>query len=467
MNNMNVEKILRHTTYFFLFLLPWQTVLILQERFLEGAKWEYGTIGFFATEILGWVLVLLFMMWYIKKFQNSKFKIQNFRWSKDRLFVLSIFLFTSYGVLMAFFAGDSDVAFQHAQWVMLGSLLFLLFFIGPIKAKSALWALVLGSIPVSLLGIWQFLMQSTVASTLLGLSQHIVYESGTSIIQSSEIGRWFRAYGSFSHPNVFGGYLVCAMVSTLLLSLSVQRWKRVGLQSIVVLQSAALFFTFSRSAWIAVGIVLLFYCSIVVRHATFGRGLKLGWRTREVPPLALPLAKGEKRASLITFCVSVVSVFVIFSFVYSPLLQTRFAVSSSNEVASITERVSGYSEAFHIFQNNWLIGVGGGNYTYALMQAMPGHDVWWYQPVHNVGVLFIVEYGVFGMVLLVLVILNFIRNLKLDIRNLWGYIAILISLLLLDHYLWSSFVGVILLFVFTALYFRYIRDTVSPHVVPT
>ena len=35
-----------------LFLLPWQTIWITQERFLNGAKWQYGTQGFYATEFL-------------------------------------------------------------------------------------------------------------------------------------------------------------------------------------------------------------------------------------------------------------------------------------------------------------------------------------------------------------------------------------------------------------------------------
>ena len=453
MNNMNVEKLLQYTTYLFLFLLPWQTILLLEERFVDGVKWEYGTIGLYATEILGWVVVLLFMVWYVKQVRGSKFRGEKFRWSKDRVFLFYIFLFTSYGVLMAFFAGDSDVAFQHAQWVMLGALLFLLFYIGPVKAKSALWAFVLGSVPVSFLGIWQFLSQSTFASTLLGVSQHVVFESGTSIIQSPDIGRWLRAYGIFSHPNVFGGYLVFAIASTLLLSFSAEKWKRVALQAIVVLQSAALFFTFSRSAWVAVGIVLLFYCSIVVRHAKFGRGLKLGWRTREVPHLVPPLVNGRRRAEMFFPVISILLTFFVLSFLFMPLVHTRFFPTSQNEVASITDRVAGYSDAWHLFQNNWVIGVGGGNYTYALMHALPGHDVWWYQPVHNVGALFIVEYGVFGIVLLFLVILNFIRNLKLDIKNLFAYLVILIPVIFLDHYLWSSFTGVILFVSFLALFF--------------
>ena len=425
---------------------------------MQGSKWEYGTIGLYATEVLGWVLVLLFMIWYILRMQNVEFRMQKFSWSKDRIFILSLFLFTLYGLLSSFWAGDSQLALQHGQWVMLGTLLFLLFSIGPVKAKSALWAFVLGSVPVGVLGIWQFLSQSTFGSTLLGLTQHIVSVPGTSIIESETIGRWLRAYGSFSHPNVFGGYLVFAIASTLLLSFTVKKWKRVFLHAIVVLQSAALFFTFSRSAWIAVGIVLLFYCSIVVRNAKFWKGLWWGSRTRDLPPLALPLGKGEKRAALLGLVASIVSVFAVFSFIYFPLLQTRFAASSSHEVASITERVSGYHDAWQLFRENWFLGVGGGNYTYALMQVLPGYDVWWYQPVHVVPLLFVVEYGLVGGALLLFVSVSFFRLQTTDYRLYFILVTCYLPLLFLDHYLWSSLTGIMLLFVYTSLYFRFLRE---------
>jgi len=452
-----LEHILRYTTYLFLFLFPWQTILLLQERFVGGVKWEYGTIGLFTIELLGWVVALLFMMWYTKKNQKSKIKIQNFRWSKDRIFLFSLLLFISYGLLSSFLAGDSALAFQHGQWVMLGTLLFLLFYIGPVKVKPALWVLVLGSIPVSLLGIWQFLTQSTFASTLLGVSQHVVFESGTSIIQSPDIGRWLRAYGSFSHPNVFGGYLVFSIASTLLLSFSVQRWKRVGLQAMVVVQSAALFFTFSRSAWMSTVIVIVSYGVIVVRKKMYRR---------------------------LAFVVSILLTFSVLSFIYMPLMHTRFFPTSQNEISSITERVAGYSNAITLFQEHWLFGVGGGNYTYAFMQLEPSMPVWWYQPVHNVGVLFVVEYGVLGILLLGFVIVNCMRNFphktdlslveklvlkhlcSLKMRNFGLYIGMLIPMLSLDHYLWSSFTGVVLLFAYSGLYMRYISYEISPHVVP-
>lgn len=434
---MNIlERTIQYLSCLFLFLLPWQTILIFQERFVNGAKWEYGTIGLYATEILGWILVLLFMWWYIVKIKNSspfgykfslKLRMQNFSWSRDRIFVLSILLFTLYSLLFTPFANEQFLAFQHAQRILLGSLLFLLFYIGPVNPRHALWAFVLGSIPVSLLGIWQFLAQATFASTLLGLSAYVIHEPGTSIIASESIGRWLRAYGSFSHPNVFGGYLVFVILSALMLYRSSVRGGRVVLNLVLVLQSAALFFTFSRSAWISVAMVTLLYCCIVVRDSS-------------QPHPNPALRKGRGLTAMLPVCSIMLSFFVLTA-IYFPLVSTRLSATSVNEVASITERTDGYDQARQLFKDNVLFGVGGGNYTHALMTLYPDMPGWWYQPVHMVPLLVAVEVGVIGVALLLFVMGSFLRVQKIPFGTMCALFLVLSPLILLDHYVWSSFVG--------------------------
>lgn len=430
-----IEKTIQYLSYLFLFFLPWQTILIFEERFVGDVKWEYGTIGMYGTEMLGWVVVLFFMVWYVLQVRGSGFRGKDFRWSRDRLFVLSLLLFTGYSLLVTGYSLDSQLAWQHAQRILLGSLLFLMFYIGPVKPRHALWAFVLGSVPVSVLGMWQFFVQSTFASTLLGLSTYAIHEPGASIIASESIGRWLRAYGSFSHPNVFGGYLAFAILSSLLLYRSSVRWGRVLLSAIVALQLVALFFTFSRSAWLAVGMVTLLYCYIVVKEKTF----------RHLLP-----------------AVSVLLAFCIFSFTFFSLVQTRLSAASVNEVTSITERADGYQQAVNVFIKRPLVGFGGGIYTYALMHQYPDYPGWWYQPVHNAGVLFAVEYGLIGVLLALFVVVSFFRYQMIDNRHILLFAICYLPLVLLDHYLWSSYVGLMFLFVYTAVYFRYF----PPHIVP-
>src|SRR3989344_3346330 len=61
----------------FLFLLPWQTRYIWQYGELNSGYWEYGTFSIYATEILLWIiLILFFVQHYLKKefFLNLKNK---------------------------------------------------------------------------------------------------------------------------------------------------------------------------------------------------------------------------------------------------------------------------------------------------------------------------------------------------------------------------------------------------------
>ena len=43
-----------------MFLLPWQTRLIWQQGEINGAPWEYGTYSIYATQILLWLIIILF-----------------------------------------------------------------------------------------------------------------------------------------------------------------------------------------------------------------------------------------------------------------------------------------------------------------------------------------------------------------------------------------------------------------------
>lgn len=435
-------RVIQYLSYLFLFLLPWQTILIFQDRFVNGAKWEYGTLGMYGTEMLGWVLVVLFMAWYVFRLKNSEFRIQNFSWSRDRIFVLSVLLFILYSLLLSFFAFDSSLAVQHTERILLGFLLFFLFTIGPVDPMRALWAVVLGSVPVSMLGLWQFFSQSTFASSVLGLSQYAVQDAGTSIIASDHIGRWLRAYGSFSHPNVFGGYLALVLMSALLLYRTSGRWGRVVLHATVALQTGALFFTFSRSAWIASGVGVFVYL-----FTNFCKGNS-----------SLLFRKGEGHLSAIYPLISCVSVFMLCAFIYFPLVQTRMSGASVNEVASITERVDGYGQARQLFQNNVWFGIGPGQYTRALIAEYPDNPGWWYQPVHVVPVLMLAEVGFVGLMLLLFVCVSFVRLRTSDFIRSLLFVLYCLPLLLLDHYVWSSYIGLILLSVCSGLYFRVIKN---------
>lgn len=435
---LKLEKIIQFLTYLFLFVLPWQTIWIYRESFLNGMKWEYGTLGFYGTEILLWVIVVLFIVWFWKERKLRNLEIKKFSLTKDRIFLFTCLLFIVYNLLSIVWSSDKSLALQQSLRVMEAILLFLIIFIGPFEKENLLKWFIYGTIFPAILGIWQFLSQTTFASTLLGLADHPSWQAGTSIVQSETIGRWLRAYGPFSHPNIFGGYLVVVIVTLLHCHIVNLRNEGRGMRNILFfivyfLSFVALFFTFSRSAWLAIAVGL--FITYHISHITYQK-VKVIWY------------------------VFGVTCFVILSVIYFPLVQTRFSGQSISEVRSATERISGYDEAWQLFKKQPILGVGAGNYTLSAYLADPARVGWEYQPVHNTLVLFIAEGGIVGIILLVFVSVSFIiyflsKNQESDkTKNLPDFVFLFFCFLVLmsfDHYLYSSFVGLALSAVFWGL----------------
>jgi len=157
----------------------------------------------------------------------------------------------------------------------------------------------------------------------------------------------------------------------------------------------------------------------------------------------------------------------------------------------VSERISGYHEAWKIFKKHPVLGVGAGNYTAAAYQLNPARPGWEYQPVHNVFILFVVEEGGVGF-LLSLILLSLVFKSKIPKRDVapsglyvqiskskqnpkskfqinckiqthlisrkFPYFLFLISyfpLFIFDHYLYSSYVGLMLVAIFFGLIARW------------
>src|SRR3989344_7359049 len=94
-----LKTVINYLLLLFLFLLPWQTRWIYQPAMLNGGFWEYGTQSFYGTEILLWLIVILFL---IDRFRHKEFwqKITNkdfFHSHRKRLVVVFlIFCFLAF-----------------------------------------------------------------------------------------------------------------------------------------------------------------------------------------------------------------------------------------------------------------------------------------------------------------------------------------------------------------------------------
>jgi len=252
-----------------------------------------------------------------------------------------------------------------------------------------------------------------------------------------EVGleRWLRAYGSLAHPNVLAGFLVLGILSLIYFSYySQQRIFRIATLLSLAIMSAALFFTFSRSAWLGLFLAVIY---IVFRL----------WRGR-----AVAYQKPLTQLSIIF-----VLTFLLLATNFFPLLAARFSGQDRLEVKSLSERYSYTEQAINLIKDNWVTGVGLGQYTLVLHQN-DGRNfpAWFFQPVHNIYLLIFAELGVLGFALFIAFILQALwQSIKVRV-NETDYIWQSASLAMLfigffDHYLWTHYFGLILFFIIFGL----------------
>ena len=294
----------------------------------------------------------------------------------------------------------------------------------------------------SVLAIWQFLNQGAFSCKWLGLAAHSPADLGASVIETVGADgvpeRWLRAYGSLDHPNIFGGVLAIGLILIILAIINLKRTdsKKTDKKFIIynlsfIILTVGFIFTFSRSAALALAIGIIFYLIFYF--------LKKDW-----PAL--------KRLGLIIFLAAIMAS-AIFSG-YSNLFITRTQASSRLEIKSLTERQDYLQDSLKIIKSKWLFGAGIGNYTKELAvenSKRPWFDL---EPVHNAFLLVWAEIGIGGLSFFIaLFVYLFIQSWrKNNILNL-SIIAILVIIMMFDHYLWSLPFGV--LFFWLALGFVY------------
>src|SRR3989338_3364958 len=242
---MKRQMLARKLTYLILFLLPWQTRWIFSQQLLLGSVWEYGKVSVYGVEILMGILFLL--------------RAKKTQW--PRSFVIPV-LMIGFTFLFSLLFSEQRVV----SLVVIGHVLFVIGFVFCLLNKDLSVSVLLkvffvGLIIPCLLGWFQVLTGSSPSMKWLGLAAQNSTVLGTSVV---EIGteRLLRAYGSFPHPNIFGGYLAVA-IFLLFWFLVTKRKERVSfwLLFCLILFSSTLVITFSRSAWL--GLITAFIFSFI------------------------------------------------------------------------------------------------------------------------------------------------------------------------------------------------------------
>ena len=404
------HKIWKILIVLYLFLLPWQTRWIFNPRFLSGGYWEYGTASFFATEIILWSAIMLF---FYANFRRRPWRhifggVHYATHRRELYFAGGAIVFLLISVLQSV---NRAVSYDYIFRIIEGACLITM--LAAESDKKIFWyAFWGGAAGQGILAIVQFFSQDIGASKWLGLASQTPATLGSFVVESGS-ERWLRAYGSFGSPNILGAFLAVALVLGLILYLESRPLQKIYLtlgQSLILI---GLILSFSRGAWAAavVGII-----GVAVYYAKRG----LGYRFMIL-----------KQQIFYTLVVGTLA------FILTPLFAVRFDTGYRLEARSMTERVSQNREAFAVFKKHPVFGVGPGVYTYYLSVVHPGLPSYSYQPVHNIYLLILVEWGLVGLIFW-FGVFGYLAVLVHKKRP--EFLPVILAILLagvFDHFLWS------------------------------
>lgn len=410
-----LKAIIEKLIWLYVLLLPLQIVFIFDEKFINGAKWHYGTGVFYATELLLIITAVLSLIQFVKseRLALSSFFTKNNTLKKAT--ITCLWLLIAWSGLSIFWSAEKSAALYLWLKLLEGVALFLVIFSLKIDKNKLLWPLALTAGLQGLLAGWQFVTQSITGNKWLGIATHEASRLGEIVIENSD-GRWLRAYGTFAHPNILGGFCVFGLLATLELSRSTKKQYQLILMVLAMANTLGIFFSFSRSAWLAAVIAIAI---IIVRSI----------RKKDCPTM-----KTLAAASLI-------GIFLFFSF--SNFIVTRSDFSNRLEQQSLDERGSQIIESLKIFRSsNWL-GVGINNYTATLASLNPALPAFSLQPAHNLYLLLLAELGIVGFLAFTFfIIFLFVQRRGHYDRLIW--LAPLLIIGLFDHYLWTQYAGIAL-----------------------
>ncbi len=433
-----MNKIINYLSLILLFLLPWQTRWIYHEDFLNGVQNEYGTLSFYGTEILLWLIVILFV---VNTFLNKEFlsliKKRNLSFSSATRLGILLLVIVWLGLIL-FYSGNYEVVWQFYNRligvVAFGIILFIQVAKNSLSKTQAIIALWLSGVVQGGLGAWQFFTQGIPANKWLGLSETFPSSLGVNVIET-EGERWLRAYGSLGGPNPLGIYLATILIIGLILYYFYRHSKvrlLILLGNLVIF--TGLFSTFSRGAWVA----------CVLGGAIFALVLLVSNKIEIT-------ARAEKVCLLCRLVIPFLMLFVILNFLFSPLVQTRVTGVGRLEEKSLSQRVDQIKDWKTIFVSHWLVGVGPGSYTRVLTEEGIRVNTGYNLPVHNSYLLILAEMGVvFFLALITGCVILVWKVVKTNPLYL-SVIGTLAIAGLFEHWPWSLFPGLVFMAVVISL----------------
>jgi hypothetical protein len=362
-SRFNIKMLHRYFFYLLIILLPTQLGLHFWPEWSHvlGRRIDYLSPTLFLTDVL---VLLTLGSWLIEiGFRKANYELGIMNYGKKNITIIHASLFILlFVILNTVFSLSPSISIN--SWCKVFEFGLLSVYIGVTKPSrfriqlavtfavfySSLVAIVQFLFQHSIGGPFWFLGERSFSSMTGGIAQYSwcypLFTSGCNLI--------LRAYGTFPHPNVLGGFLAISIPFLLMHTKNSEPLREKIFRFVrflsISLGIIALVLTFSRSA-VLVGIIGTLFVFFNNRSFTFRYSTHF-WK-------------------IVIGILAVLCMYVLF-------------IVSDKSQESVAVRIALNQSAIDIWWMHPWLGVGLGNFIVALPSFLPAKFIYFLQPVHNI-----------------------------------------------------------------------------------
>lgn len=407
----------------FLLTFPFQVqVLLYKADFFSGQFNVFSSFFVFLSEIF---LLLALSSFALQSFfsPNKEQKLLNSFSKLEVSMAVMMMALLIWSICSVFWANDKVLSFLLALRLgeLFGGIYLLLKKV--LSREQLLKYLFYGAFFQVIIGLGQYFKQGDLGLGFLGES-HLSVD--TLNVAKVNLGgeKILRAYGTFAHANIFGGYLIFCL-GLLVQSLSRENfWKNFHFLLAFLI---GILLSFSRSSWLA-----LFAFGIVLLAV---QAVKVNWKYLLIG-----------------------GVLLLFTVVLFGLDQIILSRISDFSLGALDQRLIFSEIARDMISDNFILGVGGGNFVMNMSGYYSGVlSPWLFQPVHNFFLMAWAELGIVGVSLWLGVFALMVKQINHSMRRIikseryywkvyWALLFSMVILSMLDHYFYTTWSGQVVVF---------------------